>query len=57
MMVYFRKWLPELVVNDYNELIVGHGLSGFRSSTIDDNADDSSPGGVTARVADQQIGS
>ena len=57
MMVYFRKRLPESVVNDCNERIVRHGLSVIRSSAVDDHDDDSSHGGGAARAADQQIGS
>jgi IS5 family transposase len=36
MMVYFRKRLPEAVVNDYNEKIVHHGLKVIRSSDPQD---------------------
>jgi hypothetical protein len=34
MMVYFRKRLPESVVNDCNERIVRHGLNVIRSAEI-----------------------
>jgi IS5 family transposase len=39
MMVYFRKWLPESIVNDCNERIVRHSLNVIRSaeSQADDN--------------------
>ena len=58
MMVYFRKRLPESVVNDCNERTVQYGLTVIRSSAVNDNYDDdSSHGGGTARPADQQIGS
>jgi IS5 family transposase len=55
MMVYFRKRLPESVVNDCNERIVRHGLRVIRSSAADDH-DDDSDGGATASAADQKIG-
>jgi IS5 family transposase len=57
MMVYFRKRLPESVVNDCNERVVRHGLKVIRSSASTDHDDDSSHGGGPARPADQQIGS
>jgi len=56
MMVYFRKRLPESVVNDCNEQIVQHGLNVIRSSAVNDHDDDGSHGGGAARPADQQIG-
>lgn len=56
MMVYFRKLLPESVVNDCKERIVRHGLSLIRSSAPDEHDDDNSDGGGTASAADQQIG-
>jgi IS5 family transposase len=55
MMVYFRKRLPESVVNDCNERIVRHGMCVIRSSAADDH-DDDGDGGATASAADQQIG-
>jgi transposase, IS5 family len=55
MMLYFRKCLPESVVNDCNERVVCHGLSVIRSSAADDHYD-GSDGGATASAADQQIG-
>jgi len=57
MMVYFRKRLPESVVNDCNERIVRHGLNVIHSAAATDHDDDSSHGGGAARPADQQIGS
>jgi len=57
MMVYFRKRLPESVVNDCNERIVRHGLKVIRSSASTDQDHDSSHGGGAAGPADQQIGS
>ena len=56
MMVYFRKRLPESVVNDCNERIVRHGLSMIRSSATDVHDDDGSHGDGISRAADQQIG-
>jgi IS5 family transposase len=57
MMVYFRKRLPESVVNDCNERIVRYGLNVISSAASTDHDDDSSHGGGTARPVDQQIGS
>jgi transposase, IS5 family len=54
MMVYFRKRLPESVVNDCNERIVRHGLNVICSSAADDHNDDSSHGGESTSTADQQ---
>jgi hypothetical protein len=45
MMVYFRKRLPEAVVNDCNERIVRHGLKVIRASDSHDSDDDSGSGG------------
>ena len=45
MMVYFRKRLPEAVVNDCNERIVRHGLKVIRSSDSQDPGDDNGTGG------------
>ena len=56
MMVYFRKRLPESVVNDCNERIVLHGLRVIRSSPADHHDDDdSSHGNEIAAATDQQI--
>ena len=55
MMVYFRKRLPESVMNDCNERIVRHGLRVINSSAADDH-DDSSNGGAAATAADQEVG-
>jgi hypothetical protein len=52
MMVYFRKRLPEAVVNDCNERIVRHGLKVIRSSVDSDPGDDGSEGGL-ASTADK----
>ena len=55
MMVYFRKRLPESVMNDCNQRIVRHGLSVIHSSAADDH-DDSSDGDAAVSAADQQVG-
>jgi len=55
IMVYFRKRLPESVVNDCNERIVQHGLNVIRSSAVNDHDDDGSHGGGAARPADPGI--
>jgi hypothetical protein len=36
MMVYFRKRLPESVVNDCNERIIRHGLAVIKSTASQD---------------------
>ena len=48
MMVYFRKRLPEAVVNGCNELIVRCGMKVSRSSDSEEPADDSGSGGGSA---------
>jgi hypothetical protein len=55
MMVYFRKRLPEAVVNDCNERIVRHGLKVIRSSDSQAPGDDggSGSGGGSASSVDQ----
>jgi transposase, IS5 family len=57
MMVYYRKRLPESVVNDCNERIVRHGLNVICSSAPNDHDDYGNQGGGDARPADQEIGS
>ncbi len=57
MMVYFRKQLPESVVNDCNQRIVRHDLNVICSSAANDHDHDGSHGGGAARPVDQQIGS
>ena len=57
IMVYFRKRLPESVVNNCNERIMRDGLNVIRSSASTDHDDDSSHRGGAARADDQQIGS
>ena len=56
MMVYFRKRLPEAVVNDCNERIVRHGLKVIRSSVDHDHGggDDGSGGGSTNTAGQPQ---
>jgi transposase, IS5 family len=57
MMVYFRKRLPESVVNDCNERIVRHGLSVIRSSEADEHDDDdSTDGGGSSSAVEQKTG-
>ncbi len=53
MMVYFRKRLPESVINDCNERIVRHGLSVIQSET-DEEHDDGDQDGGSARSGTQQ---
>jgi transposase, IS5 family len=53
MMVYFRKRLPEAVVNDCNERIVRHGMKVIRSSDSHAPGDDSGSGGGSASPIDQ----
>ena len=45
MMVYFRKGLPEAVVNDCNERIVRYGMNLIRASETEDHDQDDSQGG------------
>jgi IS5 family transposase len=52
MMVYFRKRLPEAVMNDCNERFVRYGLKVIRSSDSQDLGDDSGSG-RSASTADQ----
>lgn len=55
MMVYFRKRLPEAVVNDCNERIVRHGLNVIRSSAANDHDDDdTNQGDETGRSDHEQ---
>ena len=51
MMVYFRKRLPEAVVNDCNERILKHGLKVIRSSDPQDPGDDDDSAGSTGSSA------
>jgi len=55
MMVYFRKRLPEAVVNDCNERIVRYGLNVIRSSDSQEPDDESSDGGSSAGTGDQPM--
>jgi transposase len=53
MMVYFRKRLPEAVVNDCNERIVRHGLKVIRSSDSQGPGDTNGSGGGSTCSAAQ----
>jgi IS5 family transposase len=53
MMVYFRKRLPEAVVNDCNERIVRYGLKVIRSSDSQGPSDDNGSGGGSTSLAGQ----
>ncbi|WP_233130368.1 IS5 family transposase [Synechococcus sp. 1G10] len=48
MMVYFRKRLPESVINDCNERIVRHGLTMIQSAGTDDDPDTGTGGGSSS---------
>jgi IS5 family transposase len=52
MMIYFRKWLPESVVNDCNERIIRHGLAVIKSTTSQDDHDED-PGSGADNYGDQ----
>lgn len=56
MIVYFRKRLSELAVNDCNERIMLYGLNVIRSSASTDHVDDSCHGGGSSCQVDQQNG-
>lgn len=47
LMVYFRRRLPESVVNDSNERIVRHGLNVIRSAESQDDEDGDNDGDLT----------
>jgi hypothetical protein len=53
MMVYFRKRLPEGVVNDCNERIVRHGLKVIRSSDSKEPGDNNGSDGGSTSPTDQ----
>ncbi len=57
MMVYFRKRLPESVVNDCNERIVRHGLNVIRSAGSESDEDDDSDSGFPSSDQPAQTGS
>jgi len=57
MMVYFRKRLPESVVNDCNERIVRHGLKVIRSAESEDDENDNSDTGMPSSDQPEQAGS
>ena len=54
MMVYFRKRLPEAVVNDCNERIVRHGLNLIRAAETEEHDQDDSQGGGGSSVCDTE---
>jgi hypothetical protein len=54
MMVYFRKRLPDAVVNDCNERIVRYGLKLIRSSDSQDPGDDNGSGGCGSATPGNQ---
>ena len=53
MMVYFRKRLPESVVNDCNERIIRHGLAVIKSTASQDDHDED-PGSGADNCGDQE---
>jgi hypothetical protein len=57
MMVYFRKRLPESVVNDCNERIVRHGLHVIRSAESEADEDDGNDSGIPSSHQPTQPGS
>lgn len=57
MMVYFRKRLPEGVVNDCNERIVRHGLKVIRSSDSKEPGDNNGSDGGSTSPTDQPASS
>lgn len=57
MMVYFRKRLPESVVNDCNERIVRHGLNVIRSAESESDEDNDSDSGFPSSDQPAQAGS
>ena len=54
MMVYFRKHLPEAVVNDCNERIVQYGLNLIRAAETEEHDQDDSQGGGGGSVCDTE---
>ena len=54
MMVYFRKRLPEAVVNDCNERIVQHGLNLIQAAETEEHEQDDSQGGAGSSVCDTE---
>ena len=57
MMVYFRKRLPESVVNDCNERIVRHGLNVIRTAESDAGEEDDNDSGMPSSDQPAQAGS
>jgi IS5 family transposase len=55
MMVYFRKRLPEAVVNDCNKRIVRHGLRVIQASDSQDADDHGNNGGGSIGHTDESI--
>ncbi len=53
MMVYFRKRLPEAVINDCNERIVRYGLSVIQSETAEEHDDGDQDGGSASSGTQQ----
>jgi hypothetical protein len=53
MMVYFRKRLPESVVNECNERIIRHGLAAIQAKASQDDHDED-PGSGSENCAEQQ---
>lgn len=55
MMVYFRRRLPEAVINDCNERIVRHGLAVIQSEAAENHDDDGDQDGDSASSGHQQV--
>jgi len=53
-MFYFRKRLPEAVVNDCNERIVQHGLNLIRAAETEEHDQDDSQGGGRSSICDTE---
>jgi hypothetical protein len=50
LMVYFRRRLPESVINDCNERIVRHGLNVIRSAVSQDDKDGDNDGDLPTAI-------
>jgi IS5 family transposase len=57
MMVYFRKRLPESVVNECNERIIRHGLNVIRPAESESDEDNDSDSGFPSSDQPAQAGS
>jgi IS5 family transposase len=57
MMVYFRKRLAELIVNDCNERIVRHGLNVIRSAESEGDEDNENDSALPSSDQPAQDGS